>query len=447
MDTSAADQKKHDEHAESVDGGDPLEHSNGKHFEAETLAENRSGGEPNASSVCSPPSESELRELCGELLQDSELLDRVAYAMKEKGYVGDVSPPLLAYVGFASRLLRRPLNLAFVAPSAAGKNAAVDAARELVPSEAFFFCSAASPTALIYSHESFEHRIVVIAEADSIREDGPAASAMRSLAADNQLVYETVEKNREGQHETRRIVKAGPTGLITTSTKSLGLQMSTRTLEIHLADDAEQTRAIMRAQAKRANPNNDAEVDLQPYLALQQWLERFGERRVAVPFAGALADLVPSDAVRMRRDFKQLLTAIEAIALLFQCQRRRTPEGWVEATFDDYRQARRLLASTFEAMAHEGLTPVIRHTVEAVATGESVSQTELARSLKVSKGTVSWRVNRAVAHGWLVNSESRRGHPAKLKRGIELPDPTTSLPTVEQVRELFSAPSGVREGD
>src|SRR5262249_24236757 len=151
--------------------------------------------------------------------------------------------------------------------------------------------------------------------------------------------------------------KAGPTGLITTSTKSLGLQMSTRTLELPLTDDPEQTRAVMLAHARKANPQPSADqIDIAPFFALQMWLDQCGEHRAAVPFAEALVELLPYTAVRMRRDFQQLLTTIEAIALLHQCQRPRTPEGWVEATVADYEHARDLLAPIFEATAAEGLT-------------------------------------------------------------------------------------------
>jgi len=228
-----------------------VEQSNATQSDQKARAEMRSTAESNSSDT-RLLDDGELDEWCNELRHDSKLLDRVTEAMQRRGYVGDVRPPLIAYVALTSRLLARPLNLAFVAPSAAGKNAAVESALELVPREAFYSFSAASPRALIYATQSFRHLIVVFLEADSIPEVGPAASAIRSIASDNRLVYQTVEK-RDGRSETRIIEKEGPTGLMTTSTVSLGLQMSTRTLEITISDDADQTREVMRAQARRAN--------------------------------------------------------------------------------------------------------------------------------------------------------------------------------------------------
>ncbi len=56
-------------------------------------------------------------------------------------------------------------------------------------------------------------------------------------------------------------------------------------------------------------------------LARAAALARLGERRVAIPFAQALADLVPPKAVRLRRDFGLLLTLIRAHALLHRASR------------------------------------------------------------------------------------------------------------------------------
>ena len=243
-----------------------------------------------------------------ELLTDPKLLQRIADTMRVRGYAGDLATPKLIYLALTSRELERPQNLAVIAPSAAGKNRAVDAAVELMPPEAVYIISAGSARALVYTEESFEHRIVIFAEADSIPDEGPAASAVRSIAADSRLVYDVVEKNaKTGRHETRRIEKLGPTGLITTSVQPVGNQLGTRVLEITIRDDAGQTRSVMKAHAASVSPGTRQSIDLQPFLALQQWLRAAGVRHVAVPFADALAETVPAEAVRMRREFRQLI--------------------------------------------------------------------------------------------------------------------------------------------
>src|SRR5262249_40936132 len=154
------------------------------------------------------------------------------------------------------------------------------------------------------------------------------------------------------RNETRRIEKPGPTGLMTTSTRSIASQLNTRMLEMSLPDDPGQTRAIMRAQALGVSEDAaDQAMDFDVLLEFQRWLAGQGPWRVVVPFAWVLADLVSSTAVRMRRDFPQLLACIQTVALLNQHQRPRTAHNAVMATIDDYEHARRLLAPIFDTTA------------------------------------------------------------------------------------------------
>jgi hypothetical protein len=153
------------------------------------------------------------------LLEDPQLLFRIGRAMMANGWAGDWRIPQLAYVALTSRLLDRPMNLAFVATPAAGKNATIDAAVALVPRDAVYLFTATSRKALLYAPEDLRHRVVIFKEADSIPEHGPAASAIRSLAEGHALEYAVTTLNRRtGQFETRTLTKAGPTGLLTTST-------------------------------------------------------------------------------------------------------------------------------------------------------------------------------------------------------------------------------------
>jgi len=150
---------------------------------------------------------------------------------------------------------------------------------------------------------------------DSIPREGPAASAIRGIANDARMSYDTVDKDPEtGRSKTRTIIKEGPTGFITTGTRPLDVQMATRCLTVTLPDDEKQTRAIMRAEASDAEGGKRAEIDVEPFHAHQRWLAARGVREIVIPFAHALADLVPASAVRARRDFKQILTTVKTLA-------------------------------------------------------------------------------------------------------------------------------------
>jgi hypothetical protein len=384
--------------------------------------------------------------LAADLLHAPDLLEQITGVITVCGYAGDTTPAMAAYLAITSRLLSAPMNVAFVAPSGAGKNRAVDDACALFPEEAVYVVKAASERALIYCDDAFQHRTVIFAEADSIPEEGPAASAVRNLATDNVMEYDvTIRNELTGDFTTRRIRKEGPTGLITTSIASMGEQLGTRLLEVTIPDEEAQTRAVMHAQARRAMPPTTSAPDTAPFIAMQLYLALRGVREVAVPFAGVLADLVPADAVRTRRDFPQLLTAIQAVAFLYQLQRDRTPEGWVVATIEDYAQAREIFVSSFDLVAAEGVTKSIRAIVEAVPADAEITLHDVARKVGRAESTVSYHLRRALKRGWLVNDAPRGRTGYKVRRGSPLPETTSALPEPDHLREIFESSSAIRE--
>ena len=318
----------------------------------------------------------------------------------------------------------------------------MDAGLELVPEDAYYVEKAGSPRALICAPGDFAHKVVVIAEADSIPEEGPAASAIRSLAADNVTEYEVVERNPQtGQFETRRIVKPGPTGLITTFTRPLPEQMNTRVLTVSVADSPGQTREVLRAHAASVNGDTSS-LDNSPFIAMQRWLDIAGVHSVTIPFAEALASMVPTLHVRMRRDFRQMLTVIQTVALLYQQQRPRDKSGRIVACLDDYRQARELLLDVFTAAASGGVTSQVRETVTALRSLYSETKSPatikaLGERLNLGKDTAWHRARRAIDLDYIVNEETRRGQPAKLVPADALPEERPALPTVEELQAFM----------
>ena len=372
------------------------------------------------------------------LLEDPDLMRHIRQAMRATGYAGDLTPPMLAFISLTSRHQDRPLNLALIAQSASGKNRAVDTALALVPESAFYLEKAGSARALIYADADFQHRVVVVAEADSIPEDGSAASAVRSIAADSYMAYDVVEKDPEsGRFVTRRVEKSGPTGLLTTYTRPLPEQMNTRMLTVSVSDTPDQTRQVLLAHAASVNGEFVA-PDLEPFLALQHWLDIAGEHRVTIPYASALASLVPPEHVRMRRDFRQALTVIQTIAVLHQCQRQRDAKGRIVADLEDYRIARELLLDAFTAAATGGITASVRETAETLRKlfdGEHpLTVKALGEAMGVAKDTALHRVRRAISLGLVRNEETRRGQPARLVPGDALPEERPALPTVEELQ-------------
>ena len=380
----------------------------------------------------------EERGIALEVAGRPDILGLIEETMRGHGLAGDATPSLLCSLALTSAILDRPLNVSLVGPSSVGKQQKLDRARELHPEDAYHFVSAASPTALIYGNANLKHRTVVFAEADSIPDGGQAASFVRALVQDEEAVYEVTEQRKDGGFGTRRIRHKGPTGLITTSIQSLRTQLRTRVLEIHLEDTPEAVWDVLQAVTAKASGHSSEPPDVQPLLCFHRWLRSEGLREAVIPFAPAIIDALRTSGfvpyASMNRQIPHLLSVLKTIALIHHRNRELDDGGRVIVTLDDYSRARRMLAPVFDTRASEGLTEVVRETVEAVEPGDELSLTELADRLNIAKSTAHERLEQAYPGKHLINHEWRRGHPARIRRGEPLPPPQDVLPSVNAVR-------------
>lgn len=88
-----------------------------------------------------------------ELLQDPQLLTRIAADYAACGLVGEETNKLVCYLAGVSRLLPRPLSVLIQSSSAAGKTALLEATLALMPPEAQLRWSALTSQSLYYSRD------------------------------------------------------------------------------------------------------------------------------------------------------------------------------------------------------------------------------------------------------------------------------------------------------
>lgn len=379
-------------------------------------------------------------ELCAELAQHPDLLGWLAAELERTGLVGEERVVKLLYLALTSRLLERPVSVVLKGPSAGGKSYTLERVLELIPKDAYHELTGMSERALAYSTEPLAHRHLIIYEAAGL--EGEFASyLLRSLLSEGRLRYETVVKTDHGL-EVQLVERQGPTGLIVTTTAiSLHPENETRMLSIPVTDTREQTQRIMLALA---HPGDG--LDTEKWLALQSWLEA-GERRVEIPYARALAELIPPVAVRLRRDFRLLLSLIRSHALLAQAIRPRDAEGRVLATLDDYAVVRELVHDLFSDGVEASVSTTLRETVDAVSrlapdSPGGVSIAQLVEELKLDKSAVSRRVTGARRRGYLKNLEERKGRPSRLLPDQPLPTELELLPTRDRLAAHLDGPEG-----
>jgi hypothetical protein len=161
---------------------------------------------------------------------------------------------------------------------------------------------------------------------------------------------------------------------------------------------------------------------------------------------------VPPVAIRLRRDFKTVLTLIRAHALLHQASRRKDAEGRLLAEIADYAAVRELVADLVAEGAEVTIKPEVRETIRAVQdlldgledddNIPVVKQADLKKALKLDKSVVSRRVAAALDAGLLRNLEDRKGRPARLVLGDPLPDEIELLPTPQRLHGCTVAGGG-----
>jgi hypothetical protein len=375
----------------------------------------------------------QAKEAAGDLILDPEILSRFTAELRRARLVGEDRNAKILYLALTTRLLDRPVSVAVKGLSGGGKSFIVEIVLKFFPPTAYFERTAMSDRALAYSDEDFRHRHLVIYEASGMTSD-IASYLIRSLLSEGRIRYELVEKTKDGL-KPRLIEKLGPTGLIVTTTAAkLHPENETRLLSLTVKDTRQQTAAILQMLARDQDIGNA--VDYTRWQALQIALET-DERRVVVPFANQLANLVPPVAVRLRRDFRMMLELIQAHALLHREVRERDDQGRIVAKIEDYAVVHELISDSFSEGIEATVAKTVRETVEAMQRLNKfeVSIAEIAKALDLDKSSVSRRVKVAISKGYLVNEETGKGKRARIATGDSMPDDAEILPHPDKLAD------------
>jgi phage/plasmid primase-like uncharacterized protein len=359
---------------------------------------------------------------------------------------GEETLTKLLYLSGTSRLLDKAMHVAIKGPSAAGKSEIRRRVLQFFPAETVISFTAQSEKALLYFKDDFAHKILSMGEAMNPEEARFQDYLLRELLSEAKLNYPVVQKQPDGSLETVTITKNGPVAFMVTTTRNqLHPENETRMLSVEANDTPEQTKKVVAMVAQVEGLNKGmVSADLKPWQDYQRWLAA-GECRVFVPFADALAELIPPKAVRLRRDFGQLLRAIKVHALLHRDHRRST-KGSIVATIDeDYSAVRALMADILATAAEVKTRKAVQETVEVVDelqseddSREGVSARAVATLLKLDISTTRRRLYAAESAGFVINLEDRPRRPGRYVMVDEVQQGHAELlPTCEKLWEHY----------
>ena len=386
---------------------------------------------------------------CEDIARDRKILDRFGKALEQRGVAGVSRKAKLLYLVVTTRLLARIVSAGVKAASSVGKSFLVGGVLDFFPNTAYYVLTAMSDKTLAYTEEPLSHRFVVLYEAAALANNWPAYF-VRSLMSEGRLIYETVEKTSTGLR-SRRIEKEGPTGLLTTTTAiNLNPENETRSFSLRLDDSATQTKRIIAAEAAKVSGEcHDADISDEeffgPWRDYQSWLE-LAERRVVIPFALTISELVPPVAVRLRRDFPAVMRLVQAHALLHQISRERVQQGRILATLEDYEEVRKLVQDVMAEATEQSVAAPVRDTVKAVKQVCSAKQQrsdpdfyasieEVAKTLRLDRSAASRRIHACLEAGYLETTEPiKKGRTMRLLVGEPLPGDQSVLPSCDEIR-------------
>jgi hypothetical protein len=368
------------------------------------------------------------------------ILEDLVRDVNALGLTGEDLAAQLVFLGMCSRWFKRPISMSLKGPSSAGKSFTVATVLKFFPRDAYHDLTAMSDKALAYSDVDLRNKFLVLYEAAGMK-GNTAEYLIRSLLSEGCVKYETVDSTKDGQ-KPKLIVRDGPTGLLTTTTRlSLHPENETRLLSVPINDTQEQTRNVMLKLAEDQS-GRGVEVNVPAWHEFQKWLG-ITQPNVSIPFASTLAQLVSPLAVRMRRDFGLLLTLISTHAFIHQASRSRDEAERIVATPEDYRQVYRLVATLLAEGVKASVQPIVRETVKAVAAlqteyPQGVPLGAVAKALSLDDGAASRRVNAAKKIGYLEDLETVKGRTAKIVISEPMPDDVEVLPKPELLEQTVA---------
>ena len=347
---------------------------------------NESEPDPTPENLASKTAD-QLWEQCADLALEPGILDRFAEDLERAGATGEDRIGKLLFLSLVSRFLDRPVSIAVKGASSGGKSEMVTCVLSFFPKSAYLSLTAMSERVLAYDTENVAHRMLVITEAAALRGD-IASYLLRSLLSEGRIEYRVVEQ-KNGEWGCRPISREGPTGLILTTTRiKIHPENETRLLSVTIDDSPEQSRKVLKKIAERVGaPTLPRDLpDFETWHALHEWIE-LQEHRVEIPYAEILHELFPITATRIRRDFGLILNLVKSHAILHQATRKKSPEGWITATVEDYSVIRDLVDDLLAESLEKSVPLVIRETVDAVKQlfGESSSRRPNSNKTEWSK--------------------------------------------------------------
>jgi energy-coupling factor transporter ATP-binding protein EcfA2 len=327
------------------------------------------------------------------LLSGSRFLYKAGKKIGELGVVGEELLRMIVFLAGVTRNLPEKASVLVKGSTSSGKSTIVKQALQLFPRKYVVERAGLSKTALAYGDIYLGDKVLVMTEYQSAKD---AQFLLRLIQSEGQIEHEATTV-RGRKRKTKTFKRTGTPVVITTTTSdSVHPDDETRFLSVYVTETAEQTLAIVKAQArgKQSLHQRDLEVWRTATSLLRT---RQGDFEDPPGWLNYVAEHLPLKEVRVRRDWGRFLAFLRAVAL---CRHRPSDLRRLNISFRDYCVAYKIFEPVLVARVRE--SPVQELQVsQAIARlnkekGRAVTIKELAKHLNWKPKLTYKRVERAV---------------------------------------------------
>jgi hypothetical protein len=373
----------------------------------------------------------------------------------DKVMAGEHRNAKLIYLIATSRFFDDTMHAAIKGPSSGGKSQIRKQVLKFFPAEDIIAFTTISEKALLYDGRNYAHKILSMDEVTDAKSQELQDMLLRVLMSEGVLRH-NVTQFVNGVWRTDTIIKEGPVVFMVTTTKAtLHPENETRMISLEIDDSEAQTRRVLKKQAqtlgKNIKPDEDIYLDWEQY---QRFLRMLGEKKdgwkVVVPFAPALAALIPPRATRLRRDYPQIIACIKSHTVLHCYRRENNEKGELVADLElDYAPVADLIGHIASEGAGIAVSKELIETINAVkiATADpnmpkddGATAFQIGKLLHLDKSAARRRLLVAEDKGFVANLEQRRFQPGKYRLTDQEVEAESLLPTVDEIRAFEVIP-------
>jgi energy-coupling factor transporter ATP-binding protein EcfA2 len=362
-------------------------------------------------------------EAARELIPDPRFLFRVGKTIENLGVVREVRNRLIIFLACLTMMLKQKVSVLVTGPSGAGKSHLIEVPIKLMPPETVIKRASFSRRAFAFGEGSLENMILYVNEYRGGRE---AQLLLRILQSEGEIAHEYTVGGKTVV--TRRV--GSPVVLTTTTEDDIIEDDATRFLTIRIDETSETNAAVFKAAITPGEKSEEPDPKVWQE-AIRLLIENYKRPFPFPKWFGYIAEQVPRERVRARRDWKRFLAFMQAIALC-----RSQADAKREITFSDYCVAYHVLndsltATTYALNENElALQKAVGRLYGEL--GRAVTTKELREHLGWDESMAYKYVRASVKHNLI------RYQPGTAEKNVKalLPVPETSgtfLPSPRQV--------------